>query len=588
MSKRLIALLLSLVMVFACLVGCGKEDDAISETVTEGSEKTITLSMYLMAEEPVSAEQEAAIEAAVNKITMSKFKTKLDLRYFTEEDYIAALDKAFADSATAAEDMEAIQEALKEQLSGATGTVEEETYIDEYGVVQLKYPTVEDYQVDIFYLKGYDKLAEYIENELVQDLSSEVSSASKILKTYVHPGYLSGLDTVCDGLYAIPANDLIGEYTYILLNKEILKEYNHVASDFTSITATNAQYLLDHVKKYNPDYVPLRSFTDSGELDVSYVRYFGIGEDGKFDDSTFSLLGGSYDPSWTYMTPGEFSRCANIFNDTSFTSQLETLVRYKENGYYGTEADADKKFAVGYIKGGVEVIEQYSDEYEIIVHQTPVLDTMDLFENMFAVGAYSSSLPRSMEIISYLYTNPDFYNTLLYGIEGENYEFTDSEILDENGNPYQLVKVLEGNTYVMSAEKLGNTILAYPTEDENPLKSEIYKAQNLDSSTSLIMGLMPDFEDLVLSEPHATHIREQSAIVLEQLLAIDHVDGEGGLTEYIAEVRKLLNTDTLLVEGMRQAAITIPSEVEGEDPIQLQTIPAVYSAWVSANKLIAG
>ena len=140
----------------------------------------------------------------------------------------------------------------------------------------------------------------------------------------------------------------------------------------------------------------------------------------------------------------------------------------------------------------------------------------------------------------------------------------------------------------MSAEKLGNTILAYPTVDENPLKSEIYKAQNLDSSTSLIMGLMPDFDDLVLSEPHATHIREQSAIILEQLLAIDHIDGEGGLTEYIAEVRKLLNTDALLVEGMRQAAITIPSEVEGEDPIQLQTIPAVYSAWVSANKLIAG
>ena len=587
MSKRLIALLLSLVMVFACLVGCGKEDDAISETVAEGSEKTMTLSMYLMAEEPVSAEQEAAIEAAVNKITMSKFKIKLDLRYFTEEDYNAALDKAFADAETAAEDKEAIQEALKEQLSSATDTVAEETYIDEYGVVQLKYPTIEDYQVDIFYLKGYDKLAEYIENDLVQDLSSEVSSASKILKTYIHPNYLNGLNKVCSGLYAVPGNDIIGEYTYILLNKEILKEYNHVAGDFSSITSTNAQYLLDHVKKYNPDYVPLRSFTDSGELDVSYIRYFGINEEGKFDDSKFSLLGGSYDPSWTYMTPGEFSRCANIFNDTSFTSQLETLVRYKENGYYGTEADADKKFAMGYIKGGVEVIEQYGDEYEILVHQAPVLNTMDVFENMFAVGAYSSSLPRSMEIISYLYTNPDFYNTLLYGIEGEDYEFTDSEMLDENGDPYQLVKVLNNN-YVMSAEKLGNTILAYPTVDENPLKSEIYKAQNLDSSMSLIMSLMHNSEDLVLSEPHATYIREQSAIVLEQLLAIDHVDGEGGLTEYIAEIRKLLNSDQMLVEGMRQAAITIPSEVEGEDPIQLQTIPAVYSAWVSANKLIAG
>ncbi len=584
MSKRLIALLLSLVMVFACLVGCGKEDDGISDAVSEGSEKTMTLSLYLMSEEPVSAEQAEKIEAAVNKITMSKFKTKLDLRYFTEEEYYVALDKAFEDSVTAAENEEATKDALKEELTG-TDTVAEETYVDEYGVVQLKYPTVEDYQVDIFYISGYDKLAEYIENDLVQELSGEISSASKIIKTYVHPGYLSGIDTVCDGTYAIPTNAPIGEYTYILLNKEILKEYNHTAKDFSSITSANAQHLLDHVKKYNPDYVPLRSFTDSGELDVSYVRYFGINENGKFDDSTFSLLGGAYEPQWTYMTPGEFSRCANIFNDTSFSNQLETLVKYKENGYYGTEADADKKFAMGYIKGGVEVIEEYGDEYEIVVHQTPVLDTMDLFENMFAVSSYSSSLPRSMEILSYLYTNIDFNNLLLYGIEGENYEFTDSEELDENGDPYQLVKVAKDNAYVMSPEKLGNVFLAYPTVDEDPNKFEIFKAQNLDSTTSLIMGLMHNSEDLVLSEPHATYIREQSAIVLEQLLAIDKVED---LKAYIEEVRKLLNTDPMLIEGMRQAAITIPSEVEGEDPIQLQTIPAVYSAWVSANKLIAG
>ena len=48
MSKRLIALLLIIAMTFACLIGCGKEDDSISEAVSEGSEKTLTLSMYLI------------------------------------------------------------------------------------------------------------------------------------------------------------------------------------------------------------------------------------------------------------------------------------------------------------------------------------------------------------------------------------------------------------------------------------------------------------------------------------------------------------------------------------------------------------
>ena len=582
MTKRIIALLLSLVMVLACLVGC-KKDDAIDETIKEGSEKTITLSMYLMSEEEVSEEQALAIQNAVNKITKSKFKTQLVLRYFTEEQYYTALEKAYEDDLNSDDFEQNFSNALKEELESETA---EETFVDEYGVVQLKYPTITDYQVDIFYLSGYDRLASYIENDMVQELSDEISSASKVLNTFIHPGYISGLDTVCNGTYAVPVNAPIGEYTYILVNKEILKEYNHAAGDFSSILSSTSQHLLDHVSKYNPEYVPLRSFTDSGELDVSYIRYFGIDESGHFNDKEFSLLGGYYSPNWKYLSTGQFTRPASIFNDTDFIAQIETLVKYKENGYYGTEADADKKFAMGYIKGGVEVIEEYGDEYEIIVHQAPVLDTMDVFENMFAVSSNSVDLARSMEIITYLYSNADFANLLLYGIEGENYELVDSEMLDENERPLQVVKPLAGNTYVMSPEKIGNTLLVYPTIDQHPNQREIYKQQNLDATVSLVMGMTHNFDEMVLSEYHTTYLRDQSKLVLEKLLTLDKIEGEGGLNEYIESVRKKVNIDIDLVAAMRQAPISTGVDENGEPLDPLQTLPAVYTAWLTANKMI--
>ena len=579
MTKRLIALLLSLIMVLACFVGCNQKDD-VTEIVDEGSERTATLSMYLMSEEEVSAEQALAIQNAVNKITKSKFKTQLVLRYFTEDQYYTALEKAFEDAANSDDFEQDFSNALKEEIASETA---EETYVDEYGVIQLKYPTITDYQVDIFYLSGYDRLAKYIENEWVYELSDEIGSASKVLKTFINPGFLNGIDKVCDGTYAVPGNAPIGEYTYILVNKEILKEYNHVASDFTSMLSSTSQYLLDHVSKYNTEFVPLRSFTDSGVLDVSYIRYFGIDENGHFNDSEFSLLGGSYDRNWKYGTSGQYSRCAKIIDDTNFYEQLETLVTYKEKGYYGTEADADKKFAMGYIKGGAEVYEQYGDEYEIIVHQAPELSTMDIFENMFAVGA-TSQLERSMEIITYLYSNADFANLLLYGIEGENYELVESDVLDAKGNALPQVKRLANNKYVMAPEKIGNMFLAYPTIDQDPNLREIYKQQNLDSSVSLVMGMMHNFDQMPLSFEHTTYLREQSKIVLNELLAIETVEE---LAQYIENLRKTLNSDTMLVEAMRQASIPGGVDENGEPLDPLQTLPAVYTAWLTANKILS-
>ncbi len=569
MTKRLIALLLSLMMVLACFVGCGKDEDPLGdEQREEASLRAKTLSMYVMTEEEVSEEQAAAVQAAINTITQSKFKTKLILHFYTEENYYEAVEAALYSDDSYTDDV-----VLKEDEESNT---EEETYVDEYGVVQIKYPDPTPNQIDIFYLEGFERLSSYIENELVSDLTTEVESASKILNTYIHPGYIKGMDATCDGIYAIPANAPIGEYTYMLLNKEILKEYNHVPSDFESLFCSNMQQLLGLVDTYNQDIVPLRSFTESGNIDLSYIRYFGTDENGYLDDETFSLLGGYIKPTWKYMRKNHYTRCVNIFNDTDFTSQMKTLLTYKENGYYGTEDDADKKFAVGYIKGGVEVYEQYGDEYEIVVCRKPELKTMDAFNNMYAVSATSTDVPRSMQIISYLYTNEDFLNTLLYGVEDENYELVNSDMLDANGNPYQVVRRLEGNTYVVAPEKVGNILHALPTEDQAPNLRDIYMAQNLDANYSLILGFTHNYNGAELSYDHTNYLREVSMRVYTELQALNTV---AEFEEYAVNIKKECASDEMLSAAMKSTTIS-----NGDDG-SFETLPTLYRSWLDANNL---
>ena len=166
MNKRIICLLLSAIMLLSvALTGCSKKtDDEAMENVTEtASESTMTLTMYLMSESEVSEEQASKLEEAVNKITKSKFKTKLILKYFTEDQYTKALEEAFQKTKEEKDAKKAAERALKEAIkrgeatsaTTATGTTAEETIVNELGVTELKYPTVSENQVDIFYLGGH-------------------------------------------------------------------------------------------------------------------------------------------------------------------------------------------------------------------------------------------------------------------------------------------------------------------------------------------------------------------------------------------------------------------------------------------------
>ena len=93
MKKRILCLALCAIMVFACFVGCEEEsrEDIMNKIGKDASVNASTVTMYLLAEAEVSAEQEAIIEEAVNEI-MATYDVYLDLVYKTADEYYEALE----------------------------------------------------------------------------------------------------------------------------------------------------------------------------------------------------------------------------------------------------------------------------------------------------------------------------------------------------------------------------------------------------------------------------------------------------------------------------------------------------------------
>ena len=568
MTKRLICLLLSVIMLLSCfLTACSTKDtdEAISDTTDEASESTVTLAMYLISENKVSDEQAAAIQEAVNKITKSKFKTQLLMHFLTEDEYYQTIEKAYDDHAAALADPNS---ALNQSTTVGGEEVTAETVVNEYGIPELKYPTIQDFQVDIFYVSGYERIKKYADDGMLADLTDELDGASKIIGSYISPLYLDYTEEILGSQYIVPMNEPVGEYTYLLLNKELLTKYNYKASDFSSLTAQTTQDFLKLVKTGSSDYTPLKSFT--GELDVANMQYFGVDANGRLSNS-FSLAGGSYNNSWSYLQEGQYSNFASILNDPNFTSQLQSLAKYKELGYYGTQADSEKDFAVGYIKGGIDVVAQYGDEYELVAVQNPILNTYDLFNNAFAVSSNTVNATRSMEIVTCLYTNAELRNLLLYGIEGVNYELHDSTTKNAAGETIKYVKRLNNN-YLMAPEKTGNVILAYPLESDPIMIREYTKQQNLDARASFVIAFTQNYDDMGLDVQNAQAVRQFSEQKLAQIMAVNNVE----------DLNALLNSIKIeLANNKDFAKFTAVNDVYAEDFDETNVnLGTMYETWL--------
>ncbi|HCG67747.1 MAG: hypothetical protein SPJ77_07765 [Eubacteriales bacterium] len=602
MNKRLISLFLCFLMLISvsatgCSVfGGGAETTAESGvTVDPDSGSAITLTMYIPCEKPVAEEDRLLVEEAINKITKSKFKTQINLYLPTVDEYYETIEGIMQARAYEQEQEELAKSELKKAIRAAKAEgvdsevaiskfydehpewvkyqettadpdAEEtapETRLNELGMPEIKYPDERENQLDIIWLSGYDKLIEYIEADQLQRLDEELSSSSKKLKQYIYTGALDAVKTAGSGTYAIPNNTVIGEYTYLLLNKSLVDKYKYSPSDLTSVVKC-ADFLAD-VSKYEPDVLPV-----VGELPVTLTKYWSIDPDTlEVDHDKFNVIGHGISDMATlgsmFNFTGLFGTNAELANTSDYAKQLIAIRTYKDLGYITEDTSTTKEYAMRVVKGGGELVEVYGDDFYMNVIESPRAGYEDIFGNMLGVSTYTRSLKRSMEIITYLNTNSDLRNILQYGVEDVHYE------LDEDGLLHRL-----NDRYMMDINKTGNVFMAYPEEGMPKNVWDYGKSQNTDAKTLMTLGLRFKEDDFTSSDDENALEKLRSAI--------------RAVNEYSAEVeQKLMNAQS--VEELEAVMRDVASKF-GTDPnikaitnssAQNPTPSSVYYDWLKSN-----
>ena len=585
-----------------CLSGCGQKDDeeaknSIGETA---SESAVTLAMYLMSEKPVDAETVAMIEGAVNKITEAKFKTRLKLYYYTEAEYYEKLEAAFAER----DERKANGTLVSSKNEAESG--EEETFVNEYGIVEIKYPTITGYQVDIFYLGGKDKFDQYKNDGRLTRLDDELNSSSKDLTTNIPAQYLSNIKSLNKGTYAIPTSKPISEYTYLLLNKKAMTEVylrNETGSttyeEYTSLTCNMVQDFLELVdtdENLAKSYYPLYTNLDSIDLLISNLKYWGVDDEGVLSEA-FSVLGGYYGNNDDYLDANKYAKIENLFANEQFVNDIKTLKQYEFNGYY--TAEEGKDFAVGYVTGGKELVEKYSEDYEMIPVAYPRLTEEELYSDLYAVCSYTGNLGRSMKVLTLLNTDEDFRNLILYGIEDVHYQVKNKLVEDENGKmvpavdeydrPIKYIERLEvgEEKYLMDINKTGNTLVATPLGEENIILKDYGILQNQEAKVSLDLGYTLTANELVVDVDSLKEVKALSETLLAELKACKT---EAELDAFLASA-KTRTEESAAVQAhvgceLGDVAHEKDGSVKDSDEV-CGSLYCSYHAWLKDKKIIA-
>ena len=395
MKKGILCILLSLILLVPTLVSCQQEADF---TGTEASIYTL----YTIVDESTTDEAIHQVELALNRIMFYRLGVILKLEMVTEEEYDKLIEDKFAE-------MEEYQLAKKnknkdkKESSVSSEEISEEDIMTGDKILDLleegKDIPLEEPRLDIFLVRGYDDYYELATNGKLAALDEKLNNEAKSLKSSIHSTLFTAAK-VNGKTYGVPVNNAIGEYTYLVFDKEILDQHGIDPNTLKSVE--DLQDYLKTVKENNPDVIPLKNAKES--TDISFLSNEGF-------------------PALIYN--GEV---IDAYSNNKFKNYFAMLARYKALGYLGdtvaseTEESDDARYAVRIETGNIDSIEaKLADtgyEYEYSLYSAPLATNETTIDNIFCVSEYvvTSELTDVMKIVTAINTDAQLMNTTLLTI----------------------------------------------------------------------------------------------------------------------------------------------------------------------------
>ncbi len=505
MTKRLLSLLLAGIMLLSlCMTSCAStpaEGEEEEEQQEEVQRQNLVLTLYAVTSEKTTEEALKAVEEKVSNYCVAKYKTAIDLRFFTEEEYQKGLDEMYDKfAAEAAAKLKAEQEAAaaakseaeykaklspeerikfdQEKRLEAKKKAEEEKKKQEELQEQIEKnqdkAVVKDVQMDLIYIPGMTEYYDWVEKGLLTDLNTYLENTQKKILDYVFPAFMTAA-TVDGVVYGIPNNrDVDANETYFIVNQRIADKYGVDFDKVRSITDLNDAFA--KVAAGEPGMTPIY-----GDFKPEGLAFY---EDKDLAHTTCvfadNLKGGTYIAPNTNAALNPNSTTSPAMNEYFATKAL-----YRTSGYL---SETNQNFFVSVQEISEAEKKAWEDKgYTAYLYRGADLTTKAaLSSGLFGISSHCQYPERAVEILRLLTTDTELHNLLTFGIEEEHYIRTAGT---ENS-----ITVIDPS-YSMDFYKTGNALIGFVPDTMDPDYIAKAKEKNLNAFINPFLGFRFNFDD---------------------------------------------------------------------------------------------
>ncbi len=138
---------------------------------------------------------------------------------------------------------------------------------------------------------------------------------------------------------------------------------------------------------------------------------------------------------------------------------------------------------------------------------------------------FTAAYPEeAIQLINLLNTDAEFYNLMVHGLEGINYEMVSDGV----------IKVTDADSYGLANWATGNTLLGYEIEGGVPGWNDYLDEMHKEATTSNLMGFK------INTEPYTTELQQIQTVINEYVKGFEYgALGEDGLALYDEFIDKL-------------------------------------------------
>ncbi|HIS46322.1 MAG TPA: ABC transporter substrate-binding protein [Candidatus Scybalocola faecigallinarum] len=481
-SKRLLALLLASAMTAsAMLAGCGGNDSSSGSGAGGGN----------------TSGASGSSEAAEGGESSDGYSTEIDME---EEPYTVAIQVVTlpgTDYSAGLANREAAINAIIEPAINCNIDIQE-VWISEIANT-TSMAVAGDEKVDIIHVGTVNALSSLVGSDILLDLNEGnllQNRGPKLMELFsetMEAGSVGGRQL------AVPAQVYSANYNGIIYNKTWADEHGIEVPE--EMTFEEFSDLLYQVHETDPDIMPF--YTGSGSL--GYLPFF-YGYESFGSEASYGAV----------LNSDEGLTVENLYASDLFRDYCLQAFHWTQDGIQpgdptdtNTAQDYLNSQALFCTPGGVGPKEQVSfgsaaasAGFEIgVSRMTETRETnATVTQYMWGIAVNCERPDKAMDLLNYIYTDANVANILLYGLEGENYEFAEGSdrVIVANGTyepgflivgdeSQMLIKSPAGEDYIDQLQALKDSATV------SPLVGYMFDDTNFQTESSVIYSTIQEY-----------------------------------------------------------------------------------------------